>query len=58
MIAGLQANDEIVEVKYSNGDIVKIESTYDLLINSSMHKGDIVISVIRDNQLMKIDSNI
>lgn len=55
MIAGLQANDEIVEVKYSNGDIVKIESTYDLLINSSMHKGDIVISVIRDNQLLSFN---
>ena len=55
MIAGLQANDEIVEVKYSNGDIVKIESTYDLLINSSMHKGDIVISVIRDNKLLSFN---
>lgn len=55
MEAGLQAGDEIIKIKYSNGDVVEVKSTYDVSLNNQMHKGEMTVTVIRDNSTMDIN---
>lgn len=54
MEAGLQPGDEIVQIRYSNGDVVKVETTYDVSLNNQMHKGEMTVTVIRNNNSMDV----
>ncbi len=54
MQAGIQKDDEIIAIEYSNGDKVQVDTTYDLLINNQLHKGAYTVTVIRDGQEKKI----
>ena len=55
MEAGLHAGDEIIKIKYSNGDVVEVKSTYDVSLNNQMHKGEMTVTVIRDSSTMDIN---
>lgn len=55
MAAGLLPNDEIIAVKYSNGDSVDINTTYDLIINNQLHKGEMTLTVLRNGNEIQIN---
>ena len=52
--SGIQPGDEITFITYSNGERVKIESTYDVTINNEMHKGEMVITLNRQGSSIDV----
>ncbi|NMA16574.1 MAG: hypothetical protein GX935_04895 [Erysipelotrichia bacterium] len=55
--AGLMVGDEIIAITYANGKKVEIETTYDVAINNSLHKGAYTLTVLRGNDLIDIFVN-
>lgn len=51
--AGLQANDTIYKIVYSDGITSNIDDSYDLIINAQVHKGDMTVCFERNGEKME-----
>ncbi len=52
--AGLMVNDEIIAITYSDGKKVEVETTYDVAVNNSLHKGAYTLTVLRNGESIDI----
>ena len=51
---GIQPGDQIIFITYSNGERVKIDTTYDITLNNEMHKGEMTVQLIRGESLVEV----
>ncbi len=55
--AGVMVDDEIIALTYSDGTKVEVETTYDVAVNNSLHKGAYTITVLRGTEVLDITVN-
>ncbi|MGI6608155.1 MAG: M50 family metallopeptidase [Erysipelotrichaceae bacterium] len=55
--AGIMVNDEILSITYSDGTKINVETTYDVVVNNSLHKGTYTLTVLRGNNVLDITVN-